>query len=61
MFVDGGGWREPSEPARSGKPTLSKREETVLIWIILTFMLSLLIAPIGGGTIIEAAMTLVRR
>jgi hypothetical protein len=51
MFVDEAGWGWPKEPAPKAK--LTKRGERAVLWLILANALLLLIAPIGGGTIIE--------
>jgi hypothetical protein len=56
MFVDGGGWRRPAEPPR--KRALTRRQESILLWLILVNVLIALVAPIGGGTIVEALMAL---
>ena len=55
MFVEGGGWRPSWEPPPR-RPRLTKRQERVLLWLVLINALLLLIAPIGGATIIEAVI-----
>ena len=54
MFVDGGGgWRPPPwQPPRRG-PRMTKRQEKVLLWIIVFNALMLLVAPVGGVTIVQ--------
>ena len=59
MFVDEGGWgwrKEP--PPRAG---LTKRQEGMVLWLILANALFLIIAPIGGGTVVEPLVALLAR
>ncbi len=56
MFVppeQRGSWHPP--PPDGGK---SKRGETFLLVLIGLFLLSMLLAPIGGSTVLQAVMTL---
>lgn len=59
MYVEGG-WKPPWEPPRR-EPWLTKRQERVLIWLIAVNALLLLIAPIGGATVIQAILAILRR
>jgi len=40
---------------------LSKRDETIVLWLIAFNALMLLIAPIGGATLVDALISFVRR
>ncbi|MBE9605397.1 hypothetical protein IAI18_11005 [Acetobacteraceae bacterium H6797] len=56
MFVDldgNGPWRE--EPAT---PRLTPAAQKALVWVIAANALLLLIAPIGGATVVEAVIAL---
>ncbi len=55
MFVEGG-WKPPPR-----KPRLTQRQERVFVWLIAVNALLLLIAPIGGATIIHAVLAVLRR
>ncbi|GEP07069.1 hypothetical protein [Methylobacterium oxalidis] len=57
MYAEGG-WKPSWEPPR--KPRLTKREERVLIGIIVANLLLLLVAPVGGATIIHAVLAALR-
>ena len=57
MYAEGG-WKPSWEPPR--KPRLTKRQERVLIWIIVANLLLLLVAPVGGATIIHAILAAFR-
>lgn len=59
MYVDGG-WKPPQEPP-SRKPRLTKRQERVLVGLIAMNALFLLIAPIGGATVIHALLAMLRQ
>jgi hypothetical protein len=54
MFVEGG-WKPPQEPPPR-EPRLTRRQERVLVWLIAVNALLLLIAPIGGATIIHGIL-----
>lgn len=58
MFVEGG-WKPAEEPPR--KPRLSKREELVLLWLLGVVAVLLLIAPLGGASLIEALLAAIGR
>ncbi len=49
-------WRPP-EPAGAGR-RLTDRYEKLLLWAIGAFVLSLVVAPIGGASVIQAIMAL---
>lgn len=56
MFVDLGGngpWR-----AEAPKPRLSPRGQKALLWVLGVNALLLLLAPIGGSTVIAALLAL---
>jgi hypothetical protein len=51
----------PPEERRPGYPPqpedgLSRRSEAVLLWLIGIFLLSVLLGPIGGSTIVQALL-----
>ena len=56
MYFDGG-WTPPQEPP-SGKPGFTKRQEQVFVGIIAVNAVFLLVAPIGGATVIHAILAL---
>ena len=58
MYLEGG-WKPPQEPP-SRKPQVTKRQEQVLVGIIAVNALFLLIAPIGGATVIHAILAMLR-
>ena len=45
----------PSEPPRR-KPRVTKRQERIILWLVVINALLLLIAPIGGVTILQAVI-----
>ena len=49
-------WR-PAPPRRK----LTKRGETVMVWVVCLFLLLMLLAPIGGSTVIQALWFLLSR
>ena len=55
MFVEGGGgWTpRPWEPPPR-RPRMTKRQERVLLWILGFNAVLLLVAPIGGATVVQA-------
>ena len=56
MFVEGGGgWRPTWEPPPR-RPRLTRQQEQRIVWLVAFCALLLLIAPIGGATIIEAGV-----
>ncbi|WP_167858483.1 hypothetical protein [Methylobacterium nonmethylotrophicum] len=58
MFVEGG-WRSPWEPPPR-QPRLTQRQERMLVWIIVVNVLLWFMAPIGGATLIQAALAMMR-
>ncbi|MBP0493457.1 hypothetical protein [Roseomonas indoligenes] len=58
MFLDlpGAGPRRPDPP----KPRITPRGEKVLVWIVALNVVLLLVAPIGGATVIQALISLLR-
>jgi hypothetical protein len=56
MYVEGG-WKPPWEPP--SRPRLTKRQQTVLLWIVALNALALFLAPIGSATLVEALVKLV--
>jgi hypothetical protein len=57
MFLDLNGYyrRRPEPPAgRPPRRQLTRGEEKLLIWVIGVNILLLVVAPIGGATIIQA-------
>jgi hypothetical protein len=54
MFVEGG-WRPRREPP-PGAPRPTDREERMLLWLVAAIALLLLLAPIGGATILQAVV-----
>ncbi len=59
MYLEtgGGGFRpSPWQPPR--RPRITKRQERTILWLVGVNALLLLVAPIGGVTIIEAVIKL---
>ena len=59
MFLErgGGGFHPPAwQPPR--RPRITKRQERVILWLVGVNAVLLLVAPIGGVTIIEAVIKL---
>lgn len=52
--------RKPGYPPRPRRP-LSRRSEAVLLWLIGIFLVSVLLGPIGGSTVIQALLALAPR
>ncbi len=52
--------RRPCYPFRP-EDGLSKRGEAVLLWLVGIFLLSVLLGPIGGSTIVQSLLALLRR
>ena len=60
MFVEGG-WRPSWDPPpRPPQPRLTGRQERMLIWIIVVNVLLWVLAPIGGATVIHAALAMMQ-
>ena len=59
MYAEGG-WEPPWEPPPR-EPRLTKRQEKVLVWLIAVNVALLVIAPIGGATVIHAILAMVRQ
>jgi hypothetical protein len=58
MFRDlNGYYRRLPDPPPPPRRRLSKQEEKVMVWIICINLVILLIAPIGGATVIHAALS----
>ena len=58
MYLDEKNDWGPVGPAAGGR-RLNEREEKVLLWAIGAFLASLVIAPIGGASVIHAIVALV--
>ncbi len=60
MYLDEA-WRPSGEPPpREPRPRLTKRQERVVLWLLGVNVLLLLIAPIGGTTIVQAIVAMLR-
>ena len=57
MFFDEAGWGRPSEPRP--KRVITPRQERIVLWLLIANMLFLLLAPIGGGTVVEGVVALI--
>jgi len=56
----------PPEERRPGYPFqpeegMSRRGEAVLLWLIGIFLVAVLLGPIGGSTVVQALLALLRR
>ena len=58
MYVDEA-WRPHGEPPPS-EPRPKERQERVFLWLIAVNALLLLIAPVGGATVIHALLAMLR-
>ncbi|MEH3147737.1 MAG: hypothetical protein PGN34_20885 [Methylobacterium frigidaeris] len=58
MYAEGG-WKPSREPP-DRRPRITKRQELVILWILILNVVLLLIAPIGGATLIHAALAALR-
>ena len=58
MYVDEA-WRPHGEPPPR-EPRPDKRQERVFLWLIAVNVLLLLIAPIGGATLVQAVLAVLR-
>ncbi|GJE44083.1 hypothetical protein F6X53_26940 [Methylobacterium soli] len=61
MYAEGG-WEPPQKPPRPPRRErqLSERQKLVLVWLIAVNALLLLIAPIGGASVIHALVAVLR-
>ena len=57
MFVEGGGWRPSWEPPPR-RPRLTRQQERIILMFIVLNAFLLLVAPIGGATVIQAMIAL---
>ncbi len=55
MYAEGGGWRPRSEPLPP-RPQVTKQQERIILWLIAINAIMLLVAPIGGVTILQAVL-----
>ena len=58
MYVDTE-WRPHGEPPPR-EPQPNERQERVFLWLIAVNALLLLIAPVGGATIVHAVLAMLR-
>jgi hypothetical protein len=58
MFVEGG-WKRPVDPPPR-RPRLTARQQQVVVWIFAANAVLLLVAPIGGATLVQALLALLR-
>ncbi|WP_187371480.1 hypothetical protein [Methylobacterium oryzihabitans] len=58
MYAEGG-WKPSWEPPER-RPRLTRRQELVFLWIIAINVVLLLMAPVGGATLIHAALAALR-
>ncbi|MER0239487.1 hypothetical protein [Fulvimarina sp. MAC8] len=47
-------WRQPERPSHPDRPEITERQRKVLGWLILVNMIAMLVAPIGGASIVHA-------
>ncbi len=57
MYVEGGGWRPSWEPPPR-RPRLTRQQERIILWFVVLNAFLLLIAPIGGATVVQAVAAL---
>lgn len=58
MYVDEA-WRPQGEPPPP-EPRHNERQERVFLWLIAVNALLLLLAPVGGATIVHAVIAMLR-
>lgn len=61
MFLDLQGYyrRQPDPPPENPpRPELSVAQQKLLVWLICFNLLLLLVAPIGGATVVDALLAL---
>ena len=49
--------QKPARPTKRGNP-LTEREETLILWVVGLNLAAILIAPIGGASVVEACIAL---
>lgn len=59
MFVEGGSYA-PGKPPAPRRPPLTPRQERIVLWVIAANALILLIAPVGGSTVVHAVLALLK-
>ncbi|EAU42635.1 hypothetical protein FP2506_07336 [Fulvimarina pelagi HTCC2506] len=47
-------WRPPERRSRPSPPQITERQQRVLGWLIMANVVGLLVAPVGGASIIHA-------
>ncbi|MEX6505813.1 hypothetical protein [Jiella sp. M17.18] len=57
MYLDEKNEWTPAEPSRGGR-RLTAREEKLFLWLIGALALMLLIAPLGGASVLQAIAAL---
>ena len=60
-FERGGGWEPPPPWQPPRKSRVTKKQERAILWLIGLNALLLLVAPIGGATVIQAIVTIFSR
>jgi hypothetical protein len=60
MPFDPTGYQRPEPPALPPRPTMSKRQEAILLWLVGLWLMGLFIAPIGGSSILHVVAYLLR-
>lgn len=60
MFLDLNNNRPDRHPPRPGRRKLSRREEAFFVWLLIANVVVLLIAPVGGASIVQGVMALFR-
>ena len=55
MYLDEKNQWRPPEPSASD-PRLTDREERIMLWSVGVFLVSLVVAPIGGASVIHALL-----
>ncbi|WP_137131294.1 hypothetical protein [Rhizobium sp. FY34] len=52
-------YRRLPEPPPPPKRRLTAREEKVMVWLVCINLVILLVAPVGGATVIHAAVSMI--
>ncbi|MEN3793292.1 hypothetical protein [Fulvimarina sp. MAC3] len=47
-------WQPPERPAHPARPEITERQQKVLGWLILANVAVILVAPIGGASLVHA-------